>query len=129
MAWDNPTKVLSFPAAGDLSGFQFYPVSLTTAGSITTISATATKPIGVLSDAPDAAGVMGAVIVEGVAKTVVYNGTLAPNDAIGVATTGIGAVTTTDNQWVVGDVLDVAGSGTDAGINVVIPVLVNVHRY
>jgi hypothetical protein len=129
MAWENPTKVLSFPAAADLSGFQFYAVALGTDGRINTISATATKPIGVLQDTPDAAGVMGAVCVEGVSKMIVYNGTLAPNDRVGVATDGTGAATTTDNRWVVGDIVDLDGSGTDAGINVAVSVLVNVHRY
>ena len=129
MAWENPTKVLSFPAAADLSGFQFYAVALGTDGRINTISATATKPLGVLQDAPDAAGVMGAVCVEGVSKIIAYNGTLAPNDSLGVGTDGIATATTTDNRWVVGDLMDVEGSGTDAGLAVALPVLVNVHRY
>lgn len=126
MAWENPTKVLSFPAAGDLSAFQHYAVKLNSSGQITTINATTDKPIGVLQDAPDAANVMGAVCVEGVTKMVVYGGTLAYNDSVGVGTDGVGAVTTTDNRWVVGDILD---SHTDSGANVVVPVLVNVHRY
>ncbi len=131
MAWENQTKTLSFPAALDLSTFQFYPVTLTTAGRITTIGATTTKPIGILQDTPDAAGVMGSVCVEGVSKCVTYNGTLAPMDAIGVNASSIGAVTTTDNQWLVGTYVPGAddGSVTDAGINIIIPVLVNVSRY
>lgn len=126
MAWENPTKILSFPAAGDLSNFQFYAVALGTDGRINTISATTTKPIGVLQDTPDAAGVMGAVCVEGVSKLVTYGGTLAFNDSVGVSATGPAEVTTTDNRWVVGDILD---SHTDSGANVIVPVLVNVHRY
>jgi hypothetical protein len=131
MAWENPTKVLSYPAVGDLSGFQYYAVALTTSatfpnGALTTISATTTKPIGVLQDAPDAAGVMAAVCVEGVSKMVVYAGTVNANDSVGVHASGYGEVTTTDNRWVVGDALE---SATDANNNLVLPVLVNVHRY
>lgn len=127
MAWDNPTKVLSFPAAGDLSSFQFYAVALTTAGKVTTISTTATKPLGVLQDAPSAADEMCSVAVEGVSKMLVYGGTVAVNDALGIDTSGRGAPTTTDNQWVIGDALEAI---TDAGTNVIIPVMLSgVHRY
>lgn len=129
MAWESPSKILSFPVAHDMTNFQFYPVYLRTDGTVSTISTTATKPLGVIQDAPDTANAMGAVCVMGVSKTIVYNGTIANNDAIGVAATGIGAVTTTDNQWVVGDILDIGSSGVDANQNIVLPVLVNVHRY
>lgn len=128
MAWENQTKTLSFPAAADLSGFQFYPVTLLTTGRITTIGATATKPIGVLQDTPDAAGVMGAVCIEGVSKVVVYGGAVSPMDAIGVRTDGVGGVTSTDNQWIIGTVVEDA-TLTDAGTNVIVPVDVNVERY
>jgi hypothetical protein len=131
MAYENLTKVLSWPAAGNLSSFQFYPVTLTTSatfpeGCITTISATATKPLGILQDAPDAAGVMGAVCIEGVSKCIVYTGAVAVLDAIGVATTGLGAVTTTDNQWIVGTSLEKAA---DVNQNTYLTVDVNVSRY
>lgn len=129
MAYENPTKVLSFPAVADLSAFQFYPVTLNASGQITTISTTATKPIGILQDTPDAAGVMGSVCVEGVSKCWVYNGTVNFNDSIGVNTSSVGAVTTTDNQWIVGNVVDNGGSSTDAGTNAIMSVLVAVSRY
>lgn len=132
MAWDNLTKVLSWPAVADLSTFQYYPVTLTTSatfpdGAITTISSTATKPVGVLQDTPDAAGVMGSVCIEGVSKCLVYTGAVALLDAIGVDTSSRGAVTTTDNQWIVGTVLD--GKTADVGVNTVITIDVNVGRY
>lgn len=132
MAFENVTKVYSWPAAGDLSSFQFYPVTLTTnatfpEGCITTISATATKPVGILQDAPDAAGAMGAVCIEGISKCLVYTGAVAVLDAIGVSATGPGEVTTTDNRWVVGTVLD--GKSADVGVNTYITIDVNVVRY
>lgn len=131
MAYENLTKVLSWPAAGNLSSFQFYPVTLTTnatfpEGCITTISATATKPLGILQDAPDAAGVMGAVCIEGVSKCLTYTGAVAVLDAIGVDTSGRGAVTTTDNQWIVGTAYE---KSADVGVNTYITIDVNVGRY
>lgn len=131
MSFENNTKVYSWPVTGDLSAFQFYPVTLTTSatfpqGAITTISSTATKPVGILQDAPDAAGVMGAVCIEGISKMRVYTGTVAVLDAIGVDSSGRGAVTTTDNQWIVGTVLEKAA---DIGTTTVLAVDVNVGRY
>lgn len=131
MAYESLTKVLSWPAAGDLSSFQFYPVTLTTSatfpeGCITTISATATKPLGILQDAPSAAGVMGAVCIEGVSKCCIYTGTVAVLDAIGVRTDGCGGVTTTDNQWIVGTALE---KSADGGVNTYLSIDVNVGRY
>jgi len=131
MAYENLTKVLSWPAAGDLSTFQFYPVILITSstfpeGCITTISATASKPLGILQDAPDAAGVMGSVCIEGVSKCVIYTGTTAVLDAIGIRTDGMGQTTTTDNQWVIGTVIEKAA---DTGTKTILTVDVNVSRY
>ncbi len=131
MAVENPTKIWSWPALGDLSTFQYYPVTLATNstypdGYITTISATATKPVGILQDAPDAAGAMGAVCIEGISKCYIYSGTTAVMDAIGVRTDGLGAVTTTDNQWIIGTALEKAD---DVGAKTVITVDVNVGRY
>ncbi len=132
MAFENLTKVYSWPAVGDLSAFQFYPVTLATSstypqGYITTISATATKPIGILQDAPDAAGVMAAVCIAGLSKCYCYTGTVAVMDAIGVAvTTGVGTVTTTDNQWLIGTTIEKA---TDSGVNQILTIDVHVARY
>lgn len=131
MAYENLTKVLSWPAAGNLSSFQYYPVTLTTSatfpdGAITTISSTATKPVGILQDAPDAAGVMGAVCIEGVSKCLIYTGTVAVLDAIGVDTSSRGTVTTTDNQWTIGTALEKAA---DANVNTYLTVEVGVARY
>lgn len=133
MAYDTQFQaVLSLPAAGDLSTCQFYPVTVTTSstypdGAITTISATATKPIGILQDTPSAAGAMAAVVVAGISKCRVYAGTINPMDSLGVRTDGMGGVSTTDNQWVIGDVMDTAA--TDTNTNPILTVNVNVHRY
>jgi len=120
MAYESESTCLSFPAALNLSGFQYYPVSLTTAGTITTIGSTATKPLGILQDNPDAAGKMGSVCIRGVTKMVCYTGAVNPNDALGVNASSIGAVTTTDNQWVIAESLDAAFA--DAGVNTILTV-------
>jgi hypothetical protein len=131
MAVENNTKVWSWPAVADLSTFQYQPVTLITnatfpEGCITTIGATTTKPLGILQDAPDAAGVMGAVCIEGLSKCRVYTGTVAVLDAIGVAATGFGTVTTTDNQWIVGTSYEKAA---DDGGSAILLIDVNVERY
>lgn len=123
--------VVSFPAGSDLSGFQFYPVALTTSatypqGALGTIGATTTKPFGVLQDAPDTAGDMAAVVILGPSKCVAYGGTINTGDSVGVAATGEATVTTTDNRWVLGDALETVA---DAGSNAIINVNVDVHRY
>jgi hypothetical protein len=131
MAFENLTKVYSWPALGDLSSFQFYPVTLATSstypqGYITTIGATATKPVGILQDAPSAAGQMAAVALAGISKCAIYTGTVAVLDAIGVRTDGCGGVTTTDNQWTIGTALEKA---TDAGVNTYLSVDIQIGRY
>lgn len=131
MAVENLTKVWSWPAVADLSTFQYYPVTLITnttypEGCITTIGATTTKPVGILQDAPDAAGVMGAVCIEGISKCRIYTGTVAVLDAIGVAATGLGTVTTTDNQWIVGTAYEKAD---DVNAGTMLTIDVNVERY
>lgn len=131
MAFENLTKVYSWPAATDLSAFQYYPVTLATSstypdGYINTISSTATKPVGILQDTPNAAGVMAAVAIEGISKCRIYAGTVAVLDAIGVHASGYGEVTTTDNRWVVGTALEKAA---DDNTVPVLTIDLNVSRY
>lgn len=123
--------VVSYPALIDLTDYQFYPVALSTTstypdGALTTIGSTATKPIGVLQDTPDAAGVMGAVIIAGPSKCVAYAGTINAGDSLGVGTDSIATVTTTDNRFIIGDAME---STTDGGANEVIEINVKVMRY
>jgi hypothetical protein len=56
----------------------------------------------------------------------VYTGLVAVLDAIGVAATGFGTATTTDNQWIVGTSYEKA---TDDGGSAILLVDVNVGRY
>lgn len=131
MAYESEMIKLSWPAVADLSTFQFQPLTLITNstfpdGCVTTISTTATKPVGILQDTPDAAGVMASVCVSGISKVRCYTGAVAVLDSIGVNASGLGAVTTTDNQWVVGDVLEKAD---DTNENTMLTVNVNIHRY
>lgn len=122
---------VSYPALIDLTNYQYYPVALTTTstypdGAITTIGATTTKPIGVLQDTPNAAGVMGNVLISGPSKCVTYTGTVNADDSLGVAATGEAVVTTTDNRWVIGTAME---SQSDLNETIVIEVNVKVHRY
>lgn len=122
---------VSYPALLDLTNYQFYPVALTTTatypnGALTTIGATATKPLGVLQDTPDAAGVMGNVIISGPSKCVVYGGTVNADDALGVGTDSIAVATTTDNRFIIGTAMETL---TDVGTAAIIEVNVKPGRY
>ncbi len=115
MATEHGILDLSFPAAGDLSTKQFYPVTLTTAGRINTISTTTTVTFGVLQDDPDAAGRAGAVRLEGVSKMIVDGSTnpIYPGYLLGVNTNGIGVFTTTANQAIVAQALEQSTAAGD----------------
>ena len=131
MSVESTMLTWSWPAVADLSTFQYYPVTLITSatfpdGCITTIGATATKPVGILQDTPDAAGVMASVCISGISKVRCYTGAIAVLDAIGVNTSGLGAVTTTDNQWIVGTALEKAD---DTNEGTMLQVNVGVVRY
>ena len=126
MAYENVTKAISFPAAGDLSGFQFYPVTLRTDGRIVTTSTTTDILLGVLQDTPSAQDEMAAVAVEGVTKLVAYGGAIATGAALGVTTGGVATATTTDNQNIVARSLEQVA---DAGTNLVISALLTQGRY
>lgn len=131
MAVSYESLALSFPVSHDMTGFQFYPVALTTTstypdGALTTIGATTTKPFGVLQDVPDTAGDMAKVVVHGPSKLVVYAGTINANDHLGVSANGVGEATTTDNRFTVGRALE---STTDANANEIISAFVDVARY
>jgi len=126
MAYENPTKVLSFPANGDLSGFQFYPVTILTTGRITTTATTTDVLLGVLQDTPSAQDEMAAVAIEGVTKIVAYGGAITAFSPLGVTTGGVAAATTTDNQQIVARSLEQVA---DAGTNLVISALLTQGRY
>lgn len=130
ITYESQTAV-SFPVLHDMTGFQFYPVAVTTSatypdGALTTIGATATRPFGVIQDVPDTAGEMAAVVISGPTKLVVYAGTINCNDSLGVNTDKVATATTTDNQWLIGRALE---STTDAGANEIISAFVDVTRY
>lgn len=124
-------SAISFPVLHDMTGFQFYPVAVTTSatypdGALTTIGATTTKPFGVIQDVPDTAGQFAAVVISGPTKLVVYAGTINCNDSLGVSANGVGEATTTDNRWSIGRALE---STTDGGANEIISATVAVTRY
>lgn len=108
MATEHGILDLSFPAAGDLSTKQFYPVTMNTVGRINTIAATTTRALGVLQDDPDAAGRACAVRLLGESKVIVDGSTnpIYPGYAIGVNASGIGVFTTTANQEILGIALE-----------------------
>lgn len=127
MAFEHDTLNLSFPAAGNLSGNQFYAVALATTGRVNTAGGTASAFLGVLQDDPDAIDKICSVMLSGVSRVVAYGGDTAinPGDALTTNASGIAVVTTTDNAGIIGRALD----GTNASTPEIISVLLRPGRY
>lgn len=127
MAYETIGLPVSWPAAGDLSARQYYAVTSTTAGLVTTASTTATVLIGVLQDDPNAVNVICSVMQQGVSRAVAYGGDTAinPGDALTVNANGILVKTTTANAEIVGRAQEYLGDTTPA----LIAVLVEPGRY
>jgi hypothetical protein len=127
MAFETVGLPVSWPAAGNLSGFQYYAVTSTTAGLITTGGTTAVRAIGVLQDDPNALNAMGSVMQQGISRCVCYGGDTAinPGDALGFGTSGFAVKTTTDNGEKIGFAQEYLGDTTPA----IIAILVEPGRY
>lgn len=127
MAFEHDILNLSFPAAGDLSARQFYPVALATTGRVNTAGGTASAFLGVLQDDPAVIDATCSVMLLGVSKCAAYGGDTAitPGDALTTNADGIAVKTTTDNAGIIGYALD----GTSAGTPEIISVHVRPGRY
>lgn len=128
MAFEHSVLDFSFPAAGDLSTRQFYPVALGTDGAVNTISSTATAAIGILQDDPDAAGRACSVRLVGISKGIVAaagaNNTINPGDRLGINASGVLVLATAANREVVAIALERSTADGD-----IISVLVQSGRY
>lgn len=127
MAYETIGLPISWPAAGDLSARQYYPVAAGTDGRVNTSGSTATPLIGVLQDDPNAANAMGSVMQQGVSRCVCYGGdtAIAPGDSLTVNASGIAVKTTTNGVEVVGKAQEYLNDATPA----IIGVLVEPGRY
>jgi hypothetical protein len=127
MAFETVGLPVSWPAAGNLSSFQYYAVTSTTAGLITTGGTTAVRAVGILQDDPNALNAMGSVMQQGISRGVCYGGDTAinPGDALTFGTNGFMVKTTTANAEVIGFAQEYLGDTTPA----IIAVLVEPGRY
>jgi len=127
MAYETIGLPISWPAAGDLSARQYYPVAAGTNGLINTSGSTATPLIGVLQDDPNALNAMGSVMEQGVSRCVCYGGdtAIAPGDSLTVNASGIAVKTTTANAEIVGRSQEYLNDATPA----IIAILVEPGRY
>lgn len=130
MAFELEPLCLSYPIGQDMSANQFRAVYFTQ-GAL--YLCTATSPIlGILQDDPSVIGAAGSVCIEGVSKMVLYGGStaIAPQAAIAPNANGIGVVTTTDNDDMVGRFLpDNQSEIINDGENVIGSVHVKTGRY
>lgn len=127
MAYETVGLPVSWPAAGDLSARQYYAVTSTTAGLVTTGSTTATVGIGVLQNDPNALNAMASVMQQGVSRAVCYGGDTAinPGDSLTFGTNGFLVKTTASGAQVVGRAQEYLGDATPA----IIAVLVEPGQY
>lgn len=80
--------VVSYKAAGDLSGCQFYPVKMTAANTVGTCSDEADDWVGILQNKPEAANSPADVLLAGGISKVVTSGTIAAAGLIYVGSDG-----------------------------------------
>lgn len=116
MATYQALQCISVPASADLSARQFRFMTINASGQLAASTAGA-KSDGVLQDKPNAAGVAGALAIDGVSMVQVGAAVTAGDD-IAVGTNGVG-LTATTGDIVVGRALE-SGSGNGS----IIPVLI-----
>lgn len=122
MAWEQPGMTLAGQtAAGDLSTKQYRFMKVSAAGVVTTCSAATDYPIGVLQNAPGAAGRDATVMISGVSK-VVAGGNLAAGDLVGTDANGAAVkltIGTDTTKYVRGQALAAAASGDLVAVRLV----------
>lgn len=91
MATEIPVLQKSFEAGADLSALQFRFVKLNASGQVVAVAAITDVPVGVLQNAPDAAGETAQVMIMGISKVEAAE-TLAETSLIGPASDGQAAI-------------------------------------
>lgn len=119
-----PLKI-SLVAAADLSGGQFYFVTLDTNGKAALITATTDRPVGVLQNKPTAAGQSAEIVVLGVTKIKTAGALTQGTHLLGPDNAGkaVARTVTASTNWVGGVPLETASSGDviSALVNCVVP--------
>ena len=101
MALERALKEISLPASGDLSTYQYRGVALNSGGSVI-ISAGSVSPVfGVLQNKPSGAGQAARVAISGITKHL-SGGSIAVGDAVKTDAAGLGLVTTTAGNTILG---------------------------
>lgn len=108
MAYEIPGFQFTVPAGADLSTHQHKFVKLNSSGQAILCAAVTDKPVGILQNKPNAAGVAANIMADGISKLVMAANT-AKGDRIGTDAAGLGAVYvhgTDTTKYIVGEVLD-----------------------
>jgi hypothetical protein len=128
MAYEIPLFSITLPAQGDLSAKQFYFVKVNSSGQAEVCSANTDIPVGVLQNAPSAAGQAAEVMVVGISK-VSGDADLTKGNQIGTSADGQAAayVAGTDTtKYIVGQVIE--DNGAAAGLVTALINCANPHR-
>lgn len=121
MAQQENLRNITRPAGADLSTTgQYRFVELNGSGQVTVCNAAGELSLGVLQNAPSAAGQAATVAVDGVIKVIAGSGGLAPNNKVTTDNQGRGVVAASTNH-VLGIALSTAASGELAEVKLGCP--------
>ena len=113
MATDNQVLDLSFKAAADLSAKQYYGVKVTANFRVNVAGAYGTSLIGVLQDAPSAAGDPASIFVGPGLCPAIAGAAFAVGSKLTTNASGKFISTTTANDTVIGYAVEAAGADGD----------------
>lgn len=117
MAYENPVLMQSFKAAEDLSSNQFHFVTLSDGDTVKLLDAATDIPIGILQNAPSAAGQVADVMILGISKCVanaaIAVGVFVKAEFVGVADCGKADAADTDKDVIAGMVVYASGAEDD----------------
>ena len=108
MAYEIPGFQFTLPAGADLSAAQHKFVKINSSGQVILCAAVTDKPIGILQNKPNAAGVAANIMANGVSKLIMA-ANAAKGDRIGTDAAGLGAIYvhgTDTTKYIVGELLD-----------------------
>jgi hypothetical protein len=110
MATEQAMKAISLPVAADYSAKQYYIMKLDTSGQAA-LAGEGSDSIGVLQDAPAAAGRAGRVAIGGICK-VICGGSITKGARFSSDSNGKAVVVGSADDYALGSVLETGASGS-----------------
>lgn len=111
MALDRNLQIISIPASGDLSSYQFHIVAIDSDGRVALPSGSVGAVIGVLQNKPAGTSHPAAVAISGVSRCYA-GGSIASGDLVKSDAAGFGLSTTTTGNRLVGRAISSEATGS-----------------